>query len=75
MREMFFDLALRNPQELRQLVRGQQRAGQQFDEALAGSVFGGRHAAIIGERWADEKTGIAHIDLGILGQNSCAIPR
>lgn len=63
---MFFDLTLRNPQELSQLVRRQQSAGQELDEPLAGSPFGRRHGAIIGEQSEDEKAGIDHVSLGIL---------
>ncbi len=40
-REVLFDLAFRNAHELGQLMRGQQCAGQQFDETLAGGAFHG----------------------------------
>lgn len=43
--EVIFHLALRNTEELSELVRGQAGAGQQPDHALAHCLFRGRHAS------------------------------
>ena len=43
--EMIFDLPLGNPEHLRELVRGQTGAGQEFDHALAGSPIWVQHVA------------------------------
>lgn len=75
MHQMFFGLPLRNRQKLSQLMGGEQCAGEQLEEALAGSLFGGPHAAIIGQRSVDEKAGIGQVYLDILSEISGAIPR
>ncbi len=41
--EMILDLSLGNAEHLGQLVRGQPRADQQFDHALAGGAGGREH--------------------------------
>lgn len=46
-KQMVFDLPLRNAEHLRQLVGGQSGADQQIDEALARRPVGERHKASI----------------------------
>lgn len=55
--EMILDLSLGNAEHLGQLVRGQARADQQFDHALAGRACGNDHGRIVIQRRRKAKLG------------------
>ncbi len=61
--EMIFDLSLGNAEHLGQLVRGQTRADQQFDHALAGGACGSEHRIIVGESAMELKRNLADANL------------
>lgn len=57
--EMILDLPFGNAEHLGQLVRGQARADQQFDHALAGRACGSEHRIIVGESAMELKRNLA----------------
>lgn len=60
--EMILDLPFGNAEHLGQLVRGQARADQQFDHALAGRACGSEHGIIVGESAMEIKRNLADAD-------------
>jgi hypothetical protein len=52
---MILHLALRNAKQLRELIGGQARAGQEFDDALARRQWYGRHGGILWEAGQNSK--------------------
>jgi hypothetical protein len=57
---MILHLALRNAKQLRQLIGGQARAGQEFDHALARREWYGRHGGILWEAEPNSKLNDFH---------------
>jgi hypothetical protein len=57
--EVILDLPLGNAEHLGQLVRGQARADEQFDHALAGRAWGSEHGIIVGESAMELKRNLA----------------
>lgn len=49
MRQVFLDLALRNPQHLRQLMGRESSTGQEVDDPLARGALGRQHGGMVGE--------------------------
>lgn len=64
--EMILDLPFGNAEHLGQLVRGQTRADQQFDHALARRAWRNKHGVIVGESAVELKRNLADGTLSLL---------